>query len=229
MTVRAKICGIRSDADLQVAVESGADALGFICGITHISEDVLDPSEAARLISAVPPFISTVLVTHMVDSGVILDLAGTTAADTIQIHGAASPDTTAEVWRNRATRRVVKAVHVIDESAISEALRQAPFCDAILLDSRTPERLGGTGRTHDWSISRQVVEVLRRIGKPTIVAGGLSRHNVGDVINAVAPYGVDVNSGVEDQHGDKTLEDCQSFVSIAHGAPSAAQLQSNTY
>jgi phosphoribosylanthranilate isomerase len=229
MTVRAKICGIRSDADLRIAVESGADALGFICGITHISEDVLDPAEAARLISDVPPFVSTVLVTHMVESRIILDLADETKASTIQIHGPASPAVTAEVWRNRASRRVVKAIHVIDQSAIAEALRQAPFCDAILLDSRTRERLGGTGRTHDWIISRQVVDALRRIGKPTIMAGGLNRHNVGDVISAVAPYGVDVNSGVEDVHGDKTLEDCQTFVSIAHSAPSVEQLQSNAY
>jgi phosphoribosylanthranilate isomerase len=229
MTVRAKICGIRSDADLRIAVESGADALGFICGITHISEDVLEPAEAARLIRAVPPFISTVLVTHWIDSGSILDLAAATGADTIQMHGAASPAATAEVWRNRANRRLIKSVHVTDHSAIAEALRQAPYCDAILLDSRTPERLGGTGRTHDWSISRQIVDALGAIGKPTIIAGGLDRNNVGDVIDAVAPYGVDVNSGVEDENGDKSLEDCEAFVSIAHAAPSAAQLQSNAY
>lgn len=228
MTVRAKICGIRSDGDLQIAVESGADALGFICGITHISEDVLEPSEAARLISAVPPFISTVLVTHMMESEVIIDLAAATSADTVQIHGPATPDTTAAVWRSRGSRRVIKAVHVTDETAIAEALRHAPFCDAVLLDSRTSERLGGTGRVHDWNISRQVVDALRRTGKPTIIAGGLSRHNVGDVIAEVAPYGVDVNSGVEDEHGDKTSDACRAFVSIAHAAPSAEELQSNT-
>lgn len=230
MTVRAKICGIRSETDLLTAVESGADALGFICGTTHFSEDVLDPEHAARLVALVPPFVSTVLVTHQLDSAVILGLAATTNVDVIQIHGPTTAATTRDVWQERGRWKIIKAVHVTSElTAVDDAKAHAPYCDAVLLDSRTSDRLGGTGRTHDWTISRLVCDAMRAAGKPTILAGGLNPSNVHAAIKVVAPYAVDVNSGVEDGRGDKRLSDCAEFVSIAHSTPTAERLESYAY
>lgn len=216
---RVKICGIRSGADLRVAVASGADAVGFISGVTHLSEDALTPEQAAELVAATPPYVSTVLVTHLERAEEILGLAEAVGADTIQVHGLVSHDTLREVFRRSHGRhRITRAVHVTDEDAINEARRVADACHGVHLDSRTADRLGGTGRTHDWSISRKIVESLAALRVPVILSGGLRPENVASAVQAVRPFAVDVNSGVEDQHGDKLAELSVGFVAAARGA-----------
>ena len=102
--------------------------------------------------------------------------------------------------------------------AVQQAREIAADCDAVLLDSRTSDRLGGTGRTHDWSVSARIVHELTRIGRPVILAGGLTAGNVEPAIEAVHPFGVDVNSGVETETGDKDFPACQAFVETAHAS-----------
>lgn len=218
MVVRAKVCGVRSDRDLDVVVRSGADAVGLICGVTHVTEDELTADQARRLARRTPPMVSTVLVTHLEDAGEILRLADHVGVDTIQVHGLVSPETVARVAELAGGRRVIRAVHVVGPAAVDDALELVDLCDAVLLDSRTSDRLGGTGRTHDWSISRQVADALRDRGRPVILAGGLRPENVADAVRAVRPFAVDVNSGVEDSNGDKVLDDCAVFVSRSRDA-----------
>lgn len=86
--------------------------------------------------------------------------------------------------------------------------------EAIIVDSRTRDRIGGTGMTHDWSISSEIRKNLR---KPLILAGGLKPENLGEAILKVRPFGVDVNSGVEDREGRKDMEKVRDFVRIAMG------------
>ncbi len=215
MTVRAKLCGIRSHRDLEIAVHAGADAIGLICGITHVSEDALRPDEARVLAGRTPPFVSTVLVTHSEEAEEILALADHIGADTIQVHGLATTNTLRTVVERAQGRRVTRAVHVLGPEAVEDALEIADMCHAVLLDSRTSDRLGGTGRTHDWSISRRVADALRDVGRPIILAGGLTPENVADAVRTVGPFAVDVNSGVEDSQGDKVPERCAAFVSRA--------------
>lgn len=220
---RVKICGIRSNADLRIAVDAGADAVGFISGVTHLSEDALSPRQAAGLVAATPPYVSTVLVTHLEQAEDILRLADDLGVDTIQVHGLVSGPTLQEVFeRSRGRRRITRAVHVTDEESIDEALRVAEFCDGVHLDSRTADRLGGTGRTHDWSVSRKIVEALGPSGPPVILSGGLRPENVAEAVDAVRPFAVDVNSGVEDERGDKAPERLSRFVSAARGADQGA-------
>ncbi|MFC4372633.1 phosphoribosylanthranilate isomerase [Nocardia halotolerans] len=221
MTVRAKICGIRSTTDLQIAVDAGADAVGFISGITHFSEDGLSADAARQLAEAVPPFINKVLVTHLENASEIIALADEIGVDTIQVHGLVSMETLRQVKAQAHGRTVLRAVHVTGTNAVAEARTVAANCDAVLLDSRTEERLGGTGRTHDWSISAQIVSELSALGCPVVLAGGLTASNVGEAIAAVNPFGVDVNSGVEDNDGDKSVQDCVGFVATAHAMPAA--------
>ncbi|MBF6471581.1 MULTISPECIES: phosphoribosylanthranilate isomerase [Nocardia] len=95
--MRTKICGIRSEADLHAAVAAGADAIGFISGVTHVSEDALDRRRAAALSAATPPFVTRVLVTHLEDPALIIDLAGQIGADAIQVHGLVSVAVVAQV------------------------------------------------------------------------------------------------------------------------------------
>ncbi|MFF2087428.1 phosphoribosylanthranilate isomerase [Nocardia sp. NPDC058176] len=218
MTVRAKICGIRSATDLRIAVESGADAVGFISGITHFSEDGLTTDEARGLAALVPPFVTKVLVTHLEDADAIIALADRIGVDAIQVHGLVSTATLRQVRAAARGRTVLRAVHVTGTDAVREARAVADHCDAVLLDSRTEDRLGGTGRTHDWTISARIVAELSALGCPVILAGGLTAANVGAAITAVSPFGVDVNSGVEDADGDKSGQDCAAFVAGAHSA-----------
>jgi phosphoribosylanthranilate isomerase len=100
---------------------------------------------------------------------------------------------------------------VVDPSAVAEALAIEPLVDAVLLDSRTADRIGGTGVPHDWSLSRQIVQRAR---KPVILAGGLTADNLTAALAAVGPAAVDVNSGVEDREGQKDPARLRAFVSI---------------
>ncbi|MFC8532128.1 phosphoribosylanthranilate isomerase [Nocardia sp. NPDC057227] len=216
MTIRAKICGIRSERDLRIAVDAGADAIGFICGVTHVSEDALDPDRAAALSRLVPPFVTRVLVTHLEEAAAIIALADQVGVDVIQVHGLVTDETAREVHALARGRKVVRAVHVTGPDAVDAARRAAATCDAVLLDSRTTDRLGGTGATHDWSISAEIVRTVREIGRPVILAGGLHPGNLAEAIEVVRPDAVDVNSGVETPAGDKDAGSCAAFVRAAH-------------
>lgn len=214
---RVKICGIRSAADLSIAVASGADAVGFISGVTHRSEDALTPERAADLVAATPPYVSTVLVTHLETAEEIVWLAESLGVDTVQVHGLVSSQTLREVFSlSHGRRRITRAVHVTGEESVKDALDAMRACHALHLDSRTADRLGGTGRTHDWSISRKIVDAL--VPFPVILSGGLRPENVAGAIEAVRPFAVDVNSGIEDERGNKDARRSSQFVAEARGA-----------
>jgi phosphoribosylanthranilate isomerase len=196
-----------------------ADAVGFISGTTHFSEDVLDAAHARQLSRLVPAGIDRVLVTHLTSPAAVLDLADSIGVDCIQLHGLITLDTVRAVAAGAAGRRVIRAVHVTGPDAIDTAVEVAPDCDGIVLDSRSANRLGGTGRTHDWTISARIVDKLADLDFPVMLAGGLNPDNVAAAIEAVRPSWVDVNSGLDDAHGDKDPRACAEFVRAAHRAP----------
>jgi phosphoribosylanthranilate isomerase len=212
---RVKICGIRTERDLEVVLDAGVDAVGLICGVAYVSEDQLTPDAARKLARLVPPFVSVTLVTHHTDPDEIVALADFVAVDTIQLHGDVTPAETARVLARRADRRITQRVHVTDERALDLAHDFADACDAIHLDSRTADRVGGTGRTHDWGISRRIVEAMALRRRPVILAGGLTPVNVAAAVDVVRPYAVDANSGVEDEDGSKSADRAGAFVRAA--------------
>lgn len=211
-----KICGIRSSEEAALALASDATALGFLLGLTHRAEDGIGALRAARIIRGLPPEAETVLVTHLPDPEAIARLATVTGAGTVQAHG----DLPVEgLWRLRSLlpgRRLIRCLHVTGPEAIRRALAHAADADALLLDSRTTDRLGGTGRTHDWSISRAIVEAVAPL--PVYLAGGLRPDNVEEAIRTVRPAGVDVNSGVEDASGGKDPVKLREFLRRAAAA-----------
>ncbi len=219
ITVRAKICGIRSESDLRAALAADADAVGFISGVTHFSEDVLDAAHARRLSRLVPADVDRVLVTHLTSAAPVLDLADRIGVDCIQLHGLITLETVRAVKAGADGRRVIRAVHVTGPEAIGAAVEVAPDCDGIVLDSRSANRLGGTGLTHDWTISARIVDKLADLEFPVMLAGGLNPYNVAEAIEAVRPSWVDVNSGLDDPLGDKDPLACADFVRAAHHAP----------
>lgn len=209
--MRVKICGLRRDTDLQVALAAGVDAMGFILGARHRTEDEVTPAAAAAWVASLPPFVSSVMVTHLQEAAAILPLCHQVAPTTLQLQDTLPPEQLARLRASLPGVKLIQAIHVETASAIAEALAVEALVDGLLLDSRTADRIGGTGQTHDWRISRQIVQQARR---PVILAGGLTPANLAAAISAVGPAAVDVNSGVEDAAGHKDPVRLRAFVRL---------------
>jgi phosphoribosylanthranilate isomerase len=193
---RIKICCISSIDEVRIAVRAGADALGFVSampsGAGIIGEDLI-----AELIPIVPPPIGTFLLTCETDATRLVAQQRRCGANTLQLCDRVSAEVRALVCRQLPGVRIVQVVHVTGPESIEEALEAQETADAILLDSGNQslavKELGGTGRTHDWTISAAIREKARA---PVFLAGGLNPENVREAIAAVRPYGVDVCSGL---------------------------------
>lgn len=196
MKARVKICCIRSIKEAELAVRYGASALGFVStmpsGPGPISEDLI-----AEIIPRVPPGVSSFLLTSQLDALSIIHQQNRTRASALQLVDAVPPETYRKLREVLPGIALVQVVHVTGSDAIEAAKSVARFVDAILLDSGNPDlpvkELGGTGRVHDWSVSRAIRE---QVGIPIFLAGGLRPENVADAIRYVRPFAVDVCSGV---------------------------------
>ncbi|HJK60611.1 MAG TPA: phosphoribosylanthranilate isomerase [Methanocorpusculum sp.] len=212
--MRVKICGTATFADLDCAVAAGADAVGFLMGITHVTQDAVTPETAAAMVATLPPFIVPVAVTHLTKPSDLIRIVELARCTTLQIQDVVTPDDIAEVREALPYLRIMKAVHVMDESAIATAKYFSDTADAILLDTRTADRIGGTGITHDWNISAKIV---KECSCPVILAGGLTPENVTEAIIRVRPYAVDVHTGVK-KNGVRDAERTHAFVTNARTA-----------
>lgn len=201
---KVKVCGIMSEDELISAVMAGADALGFVVEIED-SRHSLSAGEAADLISKVPVYTKSVAVIAPRDVNSAVQLAEKTRADVLQLHGKMAPRDLAEL-KSRVHQKLVAALAA--DAGVAEAKRYGMVADAILLDSMVDGKLGGTGKVHDWDLSREIVRNLRL---PVILAGGLNPENVAQAIEKVRPYAVDVSSGLESA-GKKDPEKIKSFV-----------------
>lgn len=199
---------------MQCAIDAGCDAMGFIMGVTHESSDYITPAETARMIRHLPPFIEPVAVTHLQDTEDLIKLVRESHCTTLQIQDTIEPPEIDRIRDALPYLKIVKAVHVMDESAIATAKRYEPYADALILDTRTNEKLGGTGIPHDWNIS---AEIVARSSIPVILAGGLTPENVREAIQKVRPYGVDVHTGVR-KNGARNPERTLAFAREARSA-----------
>jgi phosphoribosylanthranilate isomerase len=211
-----KICGLQSYDEARLALECGATALGFLVGLTHRAEDKIDVDRAKDIVDRLPRGADTVMVTHKIEATEIAELARAAGTRSIQVHGDTSPDEVARLAALSPGLKLIKAIHVTGPEALEDAQAYVGIAHAIVLDSRTFDRLGGTGRTHDWTISRRIAEAVAPM--PVYLAGGLNPSNVAEAIAAVRPAGVDVNSGVEDAAGRKDPEKLRRFITRALAA-----------
>jgi phosphoribosylanthranilate isomerase len=212
--IKVKICGIKRLEDALLAISYGADALGFLVGQKHSSLDFLEKEYAKSIIRKLPPFCSSVLVTHLETASEIISLAEFLGVSTIQLHGDTSPQGAQEIKEKLPYIKIYKAIHVIDNSSIENGKAYLPYVDAVLPDTYNAktDQVGGTGMTHDWSISKQMV---KEYNKPLILAGGLNPDNVIDAIKYVKPYAVDANSGTKGSDGFKDPEKLRLFIERA--------------
>jgi phosphoribosylanthranilate isomerase len=196
MKVRVKICCISSPEEARLAISYGASALGLVSAMPSgpgpIPEELI-----AEIAAIIPPGVSSFLLTSKQDAASIIEQQRKARVNTLQLVDAVPVETYSDLRRELPGVAIVQVVHVTGDQAIQEARRVAPSVDAILLDSGNPalgvKELGGTGRTHDWRISRRIRE---EVAVPVFLAGGLHAENVVDAIRAVEPYAVDVCSGV---------------------------------
>jgi phosphoribosylanthranilate isomerase len=206
---RVKICGITERADLDAVVEAGADAVGFTVDVSVETPREIDPDLATELVDATPPFVTTVLVTMPTATERTVELVEKIRPDVVQIHGDLTPNELAD-FAATARADVIKAV------SPGDAERYDTAADALLVDSLDASGAGGTGERHDWNRTRELVADL---ASPIVLAGGLTPENVADAVEAVAPFGVDVASGVEARPGRKDPDGVESFVRNAGGRP----------
>jgi phosphoribosylanthranilate isomerase len=219
--VRVKICGITSSEEARIAISCGADAVGFLVGLNYPTEDEIDKLAAKEIIASLPPFVSTVLVTHSKELAWVVDTCQLLGCTTIQLHGDFAREKIPLLRAKVPYARIIKAVHVVDSNSVTVAAGFAQLVDAVLLDTKTQTRIGGTGITHDWSIS---AKIAKKISAPVILAGGLTPGNVSAAILKVKPFAVDVNSGVENTDGRKSLEKIKAFIRSAKESNDRASL-----
>ncbi len=218
---RVKICGLTSERDVETVVDAGADALGFIVDVPVDTPRELTVDRAAELVASVPPFVSTVLVTMPESAEQAVELGGRVQPDTVQLHGDLSPAEAATVTE-QLPATTIKAVDADEPERCADYVDAV---DALLVDSADGEGGGGTGETHDWE---RTATVAADLDAPVILAGGLTAENVATAVETVAPYGVDVASGVEREHPDadglrKDADAVARFVANAT-APSEATI-----
>lgn len=193
---RVKICCIASVDEARMAIDCGAAAIGLVSAMPSgpgpIPEELI-----AEIAATVPPGVATFLLTCKPDIEAIIDQQRRLRVNTIQICDRLENGNHEQLRKALPGVSLVQVIHVTGPESVAEAVSVAPFVDAILLDSGNQslpvKELGGTGRTHDWSVSRKIRE---SVSVPIFLAGGLRSDNVRKAIDAVRPFGVDVCSGV---------------------------------
>ena len=212
MRTRIKVCCISSPEEAQLAIRLGADALGLV-GRMPSGPGVVADELAAQIVQVTPPPVATFMLTSETILDDIIAHQRRVGANTIQLVDAVPPETYARLHEALPAVKLVQVIHVLDERNIAEALTAVRNgADALLLDSGNPnltvKELGGTGRVHNWQVSRQIVG---QSPVPVFLAGGLNLGNVREAIQTVRPFGLDICSGVR-TNGQLDAEKLEAFV-----------------
>ena len=203
--VRSKICGITRIEDALAAVEAGVDAIGLV--FYAPSPRCVTLQQARLIIAALPPFVTTVglfVDASRCELGEILDAV---PLDLLQFHGDETPDDC-----DGYHRPYIKALRVRPYDDIAAQVALYKNASGVLLDTYVPGIPGGTGEAFDWSL------VPDNVGKPVILAGGLTAENVAQAIAQVRPYAVDVSGGVELAKGIKAATKIRAFMQAVRAA-----------
>ena len=199
-----------------MAIDAGANAIGLVSAMPSgpgpIAEDLI-----ADIAAIVPPGVSSFLLTCLQDAPSIIDQQRRLRVNTIQICDRLTSGSYQEIHDALPGIKLVQVIHVTGPESVDEAIAVAPHVDAILLDSGNQslaiKELGGTGRTHDWSLSRRIREAIE---VPLFLAGGLNQMNVAAAIREVQPFGIDVCSGLRTE-GDLDPQKLSAFIRAIRG------------
>ena len=220
MRPRVKICCIKSPAEARLAIAHGASALGLVSSMPS-GPGVIDETAIARIAAVVPPPIATFLLTSLHDADEIIAQQRRCRTNTLQLCDYVEFSVYARLRAALPGITLVQVIHVTGDESVDHAQKVAEHVDALLLDSGNPalavKELGGTGRVHDWSLSRRIRDA---VPKPIFLAGGLRSTNVREAIAAVQPFGLDLCSGVRT---NDILDEQKlwSFFEAVNAAPAA--------
>ncbi len=196
MKPRVKICCISTIAEATMAVRCGANAVGLV-SVMPSGPGVIAEETIAEIAAIVPPGVATFLLTSKRGTDSIIAQQRRCRTNTIQLCDSVEAGCYAKLRDALPGISLVQVIHVAGPESVDEALAVAGMVDAVLLDSGNQKlaakELGGTGRTHDWSISRKIVE---SVCVPVFLAGGLTPENVATAIREVRPFGLDICSGL---------------------------------
>jgi phosphoribosylanthranilate isomerase len=205
--VKVKVCGLTNLQDALAAVESGADALGFI--IYEGSKRFIKPKEVRKITSLLPPFVAKVGVFVNEDPRDVLEILSYCHLDLAQLHGDESPEDCEYV----GAHRVIKVFRLKSEDEVEKIEPFVGKVRAILLDTYDARVYGGTGKPFDWKLALKVKERFPEL--PLILSGGLNPDNVSEAVRELSPFAVDVCSGVEREPGVKEPSKLRSFIKNA--------------
>jgi phosphoribosylanthranilate isomerase len=202
---RIKICGMTSPEDALASVQAGADAIGLI--FYPPSPRHLSLAQASAIAQCVPPFIARVAVMVNPSAAEVAAILREVPVELLQFHGDESAEFCASFGKP-----YLKAVRVRPGVDLLEYSATYPGAAGFLLDTYRADRVGGTGQAFDWAL------IPKRLGRPTILSGGLDASNIGTAITRVRPWAVDVSSGVESSPGVKSVEKIAAFVAGVRNA-----------
>ncbi|MBI3653402.1 MAG: phosphoribosylanthranilate isomerase [Acidobacteria bacterium] len=203
--VKVKICGVRTYAEAQTALEGGADALGF--NFWPKSVRFITPDQARKIIQRLPPFLSCVGVFVNADAQRINHIVEQTGIQIVQLHGDEAP----EFCQQLHAAKIIKAFRV--NEAFDVEVIKTFSASAFLLDAKVKGEYGGTGQRFDWQIAIEAKKFA-----PIILAGGINQENVAEALRLVRPFAIDVCSGVEAEPGRKDLPKLREFMKTVEQA-----------
>lgn len=211
-----QIAGIRDAGEAEMLQQCGVRYLGFPLRLSVHREDISE-ERASQIIRALEPPVFGVLITYLDSAPEIIELCATCGAHIVQLHGDVAVDELAMLKKSAPRLTIIKSLVVgLHSEAALEAMVEkfSPMVDAFITDTYDANTgaSGATGKTHDWHVSRRLVELSAR---PVILAGGLNPGNVRRAIREVKPFGVDAHTGVEDDRGGKSREKVARFVAEA--------------
>jgi phosphoribosylanthranilate isomerase len=218
LATRVKVCCIASEEEVAIAVRAGVSAVGLVSRMPS-GPGPIPEARIREIARIVPPGVDTFLLTCETTAEPIMAQQRYCGTNTLQLVDEVEPEVHTALRAALPGIRIVQVIHVRDDGALAQAMSVAPRVDAILLDSGNPslatKELGGTGRAHDWAVSRKIRDSVR---VPVFLAGGLSPDNVGKAIAQVQPFGVDVCSGLR-TGGHLDAGKLEKFMSAVHQAP----------
>lgn len=207
-----KICCISSVQEANLAIDAGASAIGLV-GNMPSGPGIISDELIAEISLSVPKNIETFLLTSETKVDEIIKHYSKVKTTTIQLVDALTEGTHAQLKAELPNVKIVQVLHVLNEKSIEEAMEISSKVDIILLDSGNPnlatKELGGTGRVHNWGISKQIVE---NVNVPVFLAGGLNPLNAKNAIEQVGAFGLDLCSGVR-TNGKLDLQKLNAFFS----------------
>ncbi len=217
MKTRIKICCIASAGEAAMAISHGADAVGLVAKMPSGPGPIADEL-IADITKTIPAGIASFLLTSEQSSLKIIDHVQRTGTNTVQIVDELSEGKYQHIRETLPDLKIVQVIHVTGDESIEQALQIQEYVDYILLDSGNPKAviktLGGTGNTHNWLISR---ELVKAVNVPVFLAGGLNAGNVQEAIQMVQPFGVDICSGVRTE-GKLHKQKLADFINAVHSS-----------